>query len=357
MAEPGEGAIDLRSDTVTRPDRAMRAAMERAEVADNVIDTDPTMAVLERRIAVLLGMPAGLWMPSGTMANLVALMVHLQRGDRFLAPRDVHILADELGGAAWLAGGMPEPMPHDGGPGRPSPSAVRSACPPTGTAYNELRTTLLCLENTHNAAGGAVTSPDEHERLVMAARDRGLLVHLDGARLWNAAVALGVAPSALTTGVDSVQVCLSKGLGAPVGSVLAGNEEFIAAGRRVRQMLGGGVRQGGVLAAAGLVALDRIDELVEDHGKARTLASGLARLGWAVNRPETNIVLATVPSVPVMLTKLARLGILASEIAGQVRFVTHRDITHSGIEDVLVRISAGIAVAEPVEEIGFALEG
>lgn len=338
MTDMFEATIDLRSDTVTRPDHEMRLAMMRAEVGDNVLDGDPTMRELEHRTASMLGMPAALWTPSGTMANLLALMTHLRRGDRFLAPRDVHILADEMGTAAWLAGGMPESMDHDGGPGRPSPDAVRSMCPSPGGGYNELRTTLLCLENTHNAAGGAVTRPEDHKQLLAAAHERGLRVHLDGARLWNAAVALGLSPSALTAGVDSVQVCLSKGLGAPVGSVLAGDEEFIRRARRVRQMLGGGVRQGGVLAAAGLVALDRVGELADDHEKARRLASSLADLGWTVNEPETNIVLATVPSVPTVLAGLERLGVLASDIDGRVRLVTHRDVSLSMVDDVIHRI-------------------
>jgi threonine aldolase len=333
--------IDLRSDTVTRPDATMRQAMAAAEVADNVIDRDPTMVKLERRASALLGMPAAVWTPSGTMANLIALMIHLQRGDRFLAPWGVHLLDDELGSASWLAGGIPHALPHDGAPGRPSASAVRAACPPDGLAapYYVLHTTLLCLENTHNAAGGAVTPPHEHAQLVATAKDAGLRVHLDGARVWNAAVSLGVNPAALTAGVDSVQACLSKGLGAPVGSVLAGSEEFVQRARRVRHMLGGGVRQGGVLAAAGLVALDRIGELENDHQNAKRLASGLAEMGWSVNSPETNIVLAEVPDVSAVLARLDESGVLASEIAGKVRFVTHRDVLPEDIDEVLYRVS------------------
>jgi threonine aldolase len=335
-----EVLADFRSDTVTKPDSEMRRAMMHAEVADNVLDTDPTLAALERRVASLLDMPAALWMPSGSMANLVALMVHLRRGDRFLAPNDVHVLADELGTAAWLAGGMPVPLPHDGGAGRPAPATVRAACPQHATGFTELNTTLLCLENTHNAAGGVVIAPGDQAELVTTARERGLRVHLDGARLWHASVALGVPLPSLTTGVDSVQVCLSKGLGAPVGSVLAADEGFISQARRVRQMLGGGVRQGGVLAAAGLVALTRIDELAADHEKAKALASGLAELGWPVNRPETNIVLATVADVQQALSTLRDIGVLASEIAGRVRFVAHRDISRSTVDAVLDRISS-----------------
>ncbi|GAA1027398.1 MULTISPECIES: threonine aldolase family protein [Amycolatopsis] len=346
MDNPHSETIDLRSDTVTAPDRRMRNAMAHAVVGDNVLDADPTMAELERTVASLLGLPAALWMPSGTMANLVAMMLHLRRGDAFLAPRDVHILVDELGTAASFAGGMPMPLAHDAGPGRPSPASVRAICPPRRADYNELDVTLLCLENTHNAAGGAVMPPAEQAELTDVARECGLRVHLDGARLWNAAVALGVPPAALTGGVDSVQVCLSKGLGAPVGSVLAGSEDFIRRARRARQMLGGGVRQGGILAAAGLVALDRIEQLAEDHEKARRLASGLAELGWQVNQPETNIVLAEVPDATSAIARLSRYGVLASEIAGRLRFVTHRDVSLPAVDDALARIKTWLHADE-----------
>jgi threonine aldolase len=197
---------------------------------------------------------------------------------------------------------------------------------------------LLCLENTHNASGGTVTPPEEHAKLVAAARDSGLRVHLDGARLWNAAVALGLLPAALTVGVDTVQVCLSKGLGAPLGSVVAGSTEFAAEARRVRKMLGGGVRQGGVVAAAGLVALDNLDDLATDHANARTLADGLIELGWEVDRPQTNIVLARVPDVALALESLGHLGILAVPMAGKVRFITHRDVSAADIAEALRRI-------------------
>jgi threonine aldolase len=332
--------IDLRSDTVTKPDQRMRAAMAAAEVGDDVLERDPTMQALEERVAELLGMPAALWVPSGSMGNLVALMAHLDRGDRFLASVHAHVLGNELGTPAWLAGGMPEPLPWDGGPGRPTAAAIRAAAGAAGPYY-ALRTTLLCLENTHNSAGGAVTPPDEHCQLVAAAKDCGLTVHLDGARIWNASVALGVPPAALTVGVHTVQACLSKGLGAPVGSVVAGSVEFVAEARRLRKMLGGGVRQGGVLAAAGLVALDRIDDLAADHDNAAALAGGLAELGWQVTSPATNILLAAVPDVSVAVAQLAELGVLAAGMAGQVRFVTHRDVSASDITEVLRRVKSG----------------
>ena len=334
--------LDFRSDTVTRPTEKMRSAMAAAEVADNVIDTDPTMRALEERAAALLGMPAALWTPSGTMANLVALSVHLSRGDRFLAPRGAHVLTNELGSAAWLAGGMPDALDHDAGPGRPSPGNLRASIGARQGPYYTLRTTLLCLENTHNASGGAVTPPHEHAQLVAVARDAGLTVHLDGARLWNAATSLGVPPGALTVGVDTVSACFSKGLGAPVGSVVAGSEEFVEKARRMRQMLGGGVRQGGVLAAACLVALDQVDDLAKDHENARRLANGLTEFGWEVDEPQTNIVLARVADLSLALERLTKLGVSALPMAGKVRFVTHRDVSSTDVDEAIRRLKSGI---------------
>ncbi|HEX6356789.1 low specificity L-threonine aldolase [Actinophytocola sp.] len=329
--------IDLRSDTVTQPDESMRLAMARAEVGDDVLDRDPTMRALEERAADLLGVEATLWVPSATMGNLVALMIHLQRGDRFLAPKGAHVLDDELGASVWLSGGMPEAVDWGAWPGRLPVEAVRATA--RSGPYYKLRTTLLCLENTHNAAGGTVTPPDEHAKLVATARDVGLKVHLDGARLWHASVALSVPPAALTVGVDTVQVCLSKGLGAPIGGLVGGSDAFVAEARRVRKMLGGGVRQGGIMAAAGLVALDRIPSLLDDHANARKLAEGLANLGWEVNQPETNIVLAATPDVDVTLGALKRVGVLAAPIGGQVRFIPHRDLTARDVDEVLSRVA------------------
>ncbi len=331
--------LDFRSDTVTKPDEAMRAAMAAAEVGDDGLDHDPTMRALEERVARLVGTEAALWVPSGTMGNLIALMIQLRRGDRFLAATGAHILDNELGTAAWIAGGMPYAMDWDAGPGRMSAAAIHDIAG-SEPRYDGLRTTLLCLENTHNSAGGVVLPLEEHMQLVAAARECRLRVHLDGARLWNASVALGVAPAELAVGVDSVQVCLSKGLGAPVGSTVAGTEEFIAEARRVRKMLGGGVRQGGVMAAAGLVALDRIDDLATDHANAKLLAEGLTELGWSVRTPETNIVLAPVADPRSAVKMLGRLGIQAWPMASEVRFVAHRDLSTADVKDTLHRIGS-----------------
>src|ERR1044072_2773341 len=228
--------IELRSDTVTQPDEAMRIAMSSAEVGDDVLDRDPTMQKLEERVAELLGAEAALWVPSGSMGNVVSLTVHLGRGDRFLASRGAHVLDHELGGGIWLSGGVPEAFGWGERPAQIPVDAVRAAGGGAGPYY-ALRTTLLCLENTHNSAGGVVTPPDEHAKLVATARDVGLRVHLDGARLWHAAVALEVPPAALTVGVATVQVCLSKGLGAPVGSVVAGSADVVVEGPRGQKIL------------------------------------------------------------------------------------------------------------------------
>jgi threonine aldolase len=315
----------------------MRAAMADAEVGDDVLDRDPTMRALEERVADLLGTEDALWTPSGSMSNLIALMSHLGRGDAFLALLGAHVLEAELGTAAWLAGGMPRVLPHDAGPGRVSPEAVTRAAGESGP-YDVLRAALLCLENTHNGAGGTVTTPEDQAQVIAAARAAGLAVHLDGARIWNAAVALGVGPAALTVGTDTVQVCLSKGLGAPVGSLVAGSAQFVGHARRLRKMLGGGVRQGGMMAAAGLVALGRIDRLAEDHARARTLAAGLRERGWRLRDPQTNILQVEVGDLAGTLRRFAESGVLASTMAGKVRLVTHADVTDADIATVLDRI-------------------
>ncbi|WP_422785767.1 threonine aldolase family protein [Pseudonocardia spirodelae] len=315
----------------------MRRAMAEAEVGDDVLDGDPTLRELEEKVAGLLGAADALWTPTGSMANLIALMSRLGRGDSFLAPQGAHVLDFELGTAAWLAGGMPRPLPHDGGPGKVTAAAVRRAAAGDGS-YAALRPVLLCLENTHNSAGGTVTAPEEHAAVAAAARAARLSVHLDGARLWNAAVALGVPPGALTVGADTVAVCLSKGLGAPVGSVVAGSAEFVEQARRLRKMLGGGVRQGGVLGAAGLVALEDLDRLAEDHELATTLAAGLRERGWRVREPQTNIVLVDVADVRGTIAAFAEAGVRAGAIAGKLRLMTHRDVTEKHVRAALDRI-------------------
>src|SRR5664279_115288 len=329
--------IDLRSDTVTQPSPEMRAAMAAAEVGDDVLDRDPTLARLEDRVADLLGMEVALWVPSGCMGNLIALLLHLKRGDRFLAPAQAHVLGSELGTGAWLAGGMPEALAWEGGPGRPTPAQVTKAAGSPGPYYT-LRTTLLCLENTHNFAGGTVTPLAEHLALVAAARAAKLAVHLDGARLWHAAAALDLPLAALTEGVDTVQVCLSKGLGAPMGSLLCGSQAAMAEARRLRKMLGGGVRQGGVMGAAGLVALDYLPRIAEDHAQTRRLAEGLRAFGIAAPTPETNILLVPVPDAVAALAALDAIDVRALPVGSAVRFIPHRDLAMTDIEEALRRI-------------------
>ena len=329
--------IDLRSDTVTKPSPEMRAAMTSAEVGDDVLEGDPTLIRLEERVADLLGTEAALWVPSGCMGNLIALMLHLKRGDRFLAPAQAHVLGSELGTGAWLAGGMPEALAWEGGPGRPTPAQVTKAAGSPGPYYT-LRTTLLCLENTHNFAGGTVTPPAEHRALVIAAKAAKLAVHLEGARLWHAAATLGAPLSALAEGVDTVQVCLSKGLGAPMGSLLCGSKPVMVEARRLRKMLGGGVRQGGVMGAAGLVALDYLPRIAEDHAKTRRLAEGLRGFGIPAPIPETNILLVPVPDAAVALAALEGAGVRALPVGPAIRFIPHRDVTSADMEEALRRM-------------------
>jgi len=330
-------SLDFRSDTVTRPGPEMRAAMAAAEVGDDVLDRDPSMDRLEQRVADLLGQEAGIWTPTGCMANLIALMLHLQRGERFLAPALAHVLGSELGTGAWLAGGMPEALPWEGGPGRITPMQVWRAAGNPGPYY-ALRTTLLCLENTHNFAGGACLGAAEHRALVEQAQAKGLKVHLDGARLWHAAAALGASLGELAWGVDTVSVCLSKGLGAPMGSVLCGSRDTVARARRVRKMLGGGVRQGGVMAAAGLAALDYLPRIPEDHRKARRLADGLRAMGFTVPEPQTNILIVQVPDAPAAVAILEEAKVRVLPVGSALRFITHRDLSEADVDQALARI-------------------
>ena len=329
--------LDLRSDTVTQPSPEMRVAMAAAEVGDDVLEHDPTLARLEGRVAELLGMEAALWVPSGCMGNLIALMMHLGRGDRFLAPAQAHVLGSELGTAAWLAGGMPEALAWEAGPGRPTPAQVTKAAGSPGPYYT-LQTKLLCLENTHNFAGGAVIPQAEHRALVAAAKAVKLAVHLDGARIWHAAAAQNLPPAALTEGVDTVQVCLSKGLGAPMGSLVCGSKPAVLEARRLRKMLGGGVRQGGVMGAAGLVALDYLPRIPEDHAKARALAEGLRSFGVAAPQPETNILLLPVADAPSVAAALEAAGVRASIVGPALRFIAHRDLSEADIAEALRRL-------------------
>jgi threonine aldolase len=327
----------------------MREAMARAEVADDVLEHDPTMAALEERVADLTGQQAALWLPTGCMSNLVALMCQVGRGDRILAPRHAHIYSHELGTAAWLAGAAWWELGWTLGPGVPDPAEVRQEAIAASTYY-ELHTTLLALENTHNHAGGTIIPAAVYDELLAAAQANGLKVHLDGARIWHAAAAQGLTVAQTIGAVDSVSVCLSKGLAAPMGSLLAGSAQLIEQARRVRKMLGGGVRQGGVVAAAGLVALDEVlPDIDQDRQRALRLGAGLAELGLAVRPVQTNMCFvdvmddAGVPS-PVQAAALARrwtaAGVACFAMGESVRLVTHREIDDAAVDRALVLIAA-----------------
>lgn len=269
--------VELRSDTFTRPTESMRRAMYEAEVGDEVWDEDPTVDRLEERGAELMGTEDALFVTSGTQGNLVGLLSHTQRGDEVILGDKSHIFSFETAGAAVVGGLQLRTLPNDLC-GRLDPGAIQDAIRDPSDAHNP-RTGAIALENTHNRCGGAVLGIEDMHAIEQVVRDGGIPVHLDGARIFNAAVALGLSARELVAPVDSVTFCLSKGLGAPVGSVLCGTQEFIGRGRRWRKMLGGGMRQAGVVAAAGLVALtDNIDRLAEDHENARLLAEGLAAI-------------------------------------------------------------------------------
>ena len=325
--------IDLRSDTVTRPTPEMRRAMAEAEVGDDVYGEDPTVKRLEQRVAEVLGMEAALFVPSGTMGNAIAIRLLTQRGDELLVERRSHVVRYELSGMSVLSGVMPRMVDAPGG--HLAPEHVRAAVGPR--AYYKSDVSLVVLENTHNLGGGTVQPVDEVQAVVAAAREAGFRVHVDGARLWNASVALGIPPAELVRGVDTVMTCLSKGLCAPVGSLVASTRERIEEARRVRKLLGGGMRQAGVLAAAGLVALDTlVSRLAEDHANARLLADALGRgRGVRVQPAQTNMVVATLEGrgAPELATVLKQQGVLGTAMdARTFRLVTHRDVSRADCE-------------------------
>ena len=333
--------IDLRSDTVTLPTPRMRQAMAQAEVGDDVFGEDPTVNRLEAMAAERMGKEAGLFVASGTMGNLVALLTHCGRGDEVILGDQSHTFLYEAGGSAALGGIHPHPLPNNPD-GTIDPQCIEAAIRPENVHFP--RTRLICLENTHNRCGGAVLSPEYMAQVGDIARRHGLAVHLDGARIFNAAIALGVEPTALTRDVDSVTFCLSKGLSAPVGSVLCGSAEFIAEARRARKILGGGMRQAGVIAAAGIVALEEmVDRLAEDHANARRLAEGLAEMPGIRIDPATvvsNIVIFELHRPDLTPEELAaglrREGVLLLAIGGsQLRAVTHYGIEGADIEAAL----------------------
>lgn len=332
--------IDLRSDTVTQPTPAMREAMARAEVGDDVYGEDPTVNRLEALAAERLGKEAALLLLSGTMGNLVGLLAQTRRGDEAIVGEHSHIFLNEAGGAAALGGVQLFPIPSVRGV--LDPARVEAAIRPENVHYP--RTALVCLENTHNRDGGAAVSVEATDAIAEVAHRHGLRVHLDGARLFNAAVALGVAASRLVQNVDSVTFCLSKGLGCPMGSILAGSAAYIKEARRWRKMVGGGLRQAGIIAAAGIVALETmVDRLVEDHRNARRLAEGLSQLpGIAVDLDavQTNIVMMEIVDPRIdprqFVRALAEHGVkIGSPYGSRIRAVTHYQITPDDIDYAL----------------------
>jgi threonine aldolase len=341
--------IDLRSDTVTQPTEAMRRAIRDAELGDDVFEDDPTVKRLEEMAARLLGKEAALFMPSGTMANLVAVITHTRRGDEVIVGDESHILHYEVGGASALGGVLLRAVPNDRR-GRLRAEDVAAVIRPEDIHFP--RTALLCLENTHNRCGGTALSPNDLAPVVAVARRHGIPIHLDGARIFNAAVALGMPAAELARDADSVMFCLSKGLSAPVGSLLCGPRAFIARARRVRKMLGGGMRQVGAVAAAGIVALETmIDRLAEDHAHARYLAERLAELPGVEIDPaavETNIVVFTLRAgtADELLPRLAQAGVLATNFGPRrIRLVTHYGIERRHIDAAVARLARVLPVA------------
>ena len=321
-------SIDLRSDTVTRPSPAMREAMARAEVGDDVFGDDPTVNRLQEEVAGLFGMEAGLFFPSGTQSNLAALMAHCGRGHECIVGQQAHTYRYEGGGMAVLGSIQPQPVENQPD-GTLDLAQVEAAIKPDDSHFAITR--LIALENT---IGGKVLPREYMAEAVALARRRELRIHLDGARVFNAAVKLGVRPDELCSGFDSVSVCLSKGLGAPAGTVLAGDRELIAAARRIRKMVGGGMRQAGVLAAAGLYALEHnVERLAEDHANAERLARGLGALGLKVDPVQTNMVFAHIPPADVepLGRHLAEQGIVAI-VSPRMRMVTHLDVDAAAID-------------------------
>jgi len=335
--------IDMRSDTITLPTEEMRQAMYEAELGDDVYGEDPTVNRLEELAAHVMGKKAALFTPSGTMANLIAVLTHTRLGDEILVGSEAHMFWYEVGGASALGGVVIRTVPNDQD-GRIDPGAFEQAIRPKNIHYPQ--TTLLCLENTHNRCGGAVLTPEYTSAITQLAHQHGLRVHLDGARIFNAAVALDMPASELARLVDSVCFCISKGLSAPVGSLLCGTQEFVEKARKWRKMVGGGMRQAGVIAAAGIVALQKmVSRLVEDHVSARHLAYGLACIPGVTVHPEkvqTNIVNFESPATisgTGFIQRMDAHGVRFTERGGRrVRAVTHRMVSAVDVDEALERI-------------------
>ncbi|MGH2404804.1 MAG: low-specificity L-threonine aldolase [bacterium] len=343
-AHAGPRVIDLRSDTVTHPTDGMREAMARAEVGDDVYGEDPTVNAFEAASAQRTGKAAAVFVPTGTMANLIAMMAHTQKGDEVIVDSEAHTYLHEAGAMTAVAGCHPRPLPTERG--IISPAQLEGALRPPDVHFPPTR--AVVVENTHNRHGGTVATAEQIDDLAAAAHRHGINVHLDGARLFNAAVALGAPAARLAENVDSVTFCVSKALSAPVGSVLCGDADFIARARRFRKMVGGGMRQAGVLAAAGIVALEQmVNRLADDHRVARALAEMLTMLpGVSVDlaRVQTNMVRVDFGDRDAgqvasdLRSRGVKVGVLGPH---RVRLVTHR---HVMMDDIPIVIEALRAV-------------
>jgi threonine aldolase len=338
--------IDLRSDTVTLPTDEMREAMRRAELGDDSREGDPTVRRLEKAAAAITGKDAALFVASGTMSNLVALLAHTGRGGEVLLDGDSHIMRSEMGGIASLAGLFYRPVPSTrGAPNLEDISEHLTA----RLSANKLSTALVCVETTHNSAGGAVLPLNYLARLRAATGEKSVPVHIDGARIFNAAVALGVPAAEIARHGDSIGFCVSKGLSAPFGSVLCGSAAFIERARAYRRMVGGGMRQAGVMAAAGLVGLERmVDRLADDHRRAKRLAEGLHAIDPRLTDPrlvETNIVMVEIghtgTDAMTWRATLEKAGVSSGAWSRKsIRLVTHRHIDDAAINKVLAIIGS-----------------
>ena len=333
--------VDLRSDTVTRPTPGMRAAMASADVGDDVYGEDPTVNQLQAEVARLTGFEAGLFMPSGTMTNQVAIALHTRRGEEVICAEGSHIYEWELGMMATFSGVVPRFVPAP--LGVPDPEDVRLA---VRHSIHQSPTGMISLENTHNKAGGTVLPLETLAAIRAVADEEGLPLHLDGARVFNAAAALDVPLAEITRHFDTVSVCLSKGLGAPVGSVLVGSAAQMRRAHRYRKMMGGGMRQAGVLAAAALVALrDGPARLREDHRRTRRLAEALVEAGYDVNMGavQTNIIYVTLPDAAAQVTRWAEAGVLVSALGpSSVRFVLHHQVSDEALEEAIGVLSRSV---------------
>ena len=329
--------IDLRSDTVTRPTPAMRRAIAEAEVGDDVFGDDALTNRLEAVVAERAGKEAALFVPSGTMANQIALRLHCRPGDEALMEAHAHPFNYEAGGAAMIAGAQIRPIP--GERGLLDVAQVAAHFRPENVHFSPVA--VVCVEDTANRGGGSVYPLDRLDALGALAHQRGAAAHLDGARLWNAEVASGIALGRRAAAFDTVSLCLSKGLGAPVGSLLCGPKALIGVGRRIRKALGGGMRQTGLLAAAGLYAVEHhVDRLADDHARARRLAEGLMACGFGVVEPETNMVYVTVPEAHTAVAHLAASGVACNAVAADcLRLVTHLDVDDAAIAQTLSAFS------------------